>query len=117
MVLPAAKPDQPQSLYPLSVHLLLLLAPLLLPPLAPAFEALVACQCHDLGPYKQFVSSAEKHPSNAGAQLRLASLAMVRVSLLVTAKLQVNPKHLALGKPTATVMATAAAGMCQMHQV
>ncbi len=86
-----------------------------------ASATLVAYQCHDLGPYEQSVSSAEKHPCNAGAQLRLASLAMVRVSLLVAAKLQVKPKHLAkhlaLGKPTATAMATAAAGMCQMHQV
>jgi hypothetical protein len=44
---------------------------------------------------------------------------MVRVSLLVTAKVLFKPKHLALGKPAATVMvmAMAAAGMCQMHKV
>lgn len=104
------------------ITLPLLLAPLLLPLLlvclpAPASAILVACKCHDLEPYEQSVSSAEKRAFNAGAQLRLARLAMVRVSLLVTVKVQVKPKHLALRQPTATVTATAAAGMCQMHKV
>lgn len=83
-----------------------------------ASEIPIACQCHGLEPNEQSFSSAEKHSSNAGAQLRLASL-MVRLSLLVTGQVQVQvqSKHLALSKPTAMATATAAAVMRQMHKV
>ena len=84
-----------------------------------ASEIPIACQCHGLEPNEQSFSSAEKHSSNAGAQLRLASLAMVRLSLLVTGQVQVQvqSKQLALSKPTAMATATAAAVMRQMHKV